>query len=84
MFDRNSAENITRVLYPNDNFFQGKELRLKQEYLLVSASLQVLISTFLNYKNIASTSTDHLRKQMFPPKPKLTIFHYLTNLTLII
>ena len=39
--DRNTAENISRVLYPNDNFFEGKELRLKQEYFMVAATLQV-------------------------------------------
>ncbi|CAH8637516.1 unnamed protein product [Heterobilharzia americana] len=37
---RNHAENISRVLYPNDNFFVGKELRLRQEYFLVAATLQ--------------------------------------------
>jgi glycogen phosphorylase len=41
VIDRNIAENITRVLYPNDNFFEGKELRLKQEYFMVAATLQV-------------------------------------------
>jgi len=41
VLDRNLAENISRVLYPNDNFFEGKELRLKQEYFLVSATLNV-------------------------------------------
>lgn len=56
--DRNRTENITRVLYPNDNVFEGKELRLKQEYFLVSATLQDIIrrykkahSTFDEFKN---------------------------------
>ncbi len=40
------SENITKVLYPNDNFFEGKELRLKQEYMLVSASLQDIIRRY--------------------------------------
>jgi starch phosphorylase len=44
--DSNLAENISRVLYPNDNFIEGKELRLKQEYFLVAASLQDLIRRF--------------------------------------
>jgi glucan phosphorylase len=41
VIDRNIAENISRVLYPNDNFFEGKELRLKQEYFMCAATLQV-------------------------------------------
>ena len=44
VLDRNLAENISRVLYPNDNFFEGKELRLKQEYFMVAATLQVTTS----------------------------------------
>lgn len=40
-------ENITRVLYPNDNHALGKELRLKQEYFLVSATLQDCIARHL-------------------------------------
>lgn len=39
-------ENISRVLYPSDKDFQGQELRLKQEYFLVSASLQDIIRRF--------------------------------------
>ncbi|XP_033017800.1 glycogen phosphorylase, liver form [Lacerta agilis] len=46
VLDRNVAENITRVLYPNDNFFEGKELRLKQEYFVVAATLQDIIRRF--------------------------------------
>lgn len=38
--DNMLEENITRVLYPNDKVFKGQELRLKQEFFLVSASLQ--------------------------------------------
>ena len=38
------AENITRVLYPNDASENGKELRLKQQYFLVSASLQDIVA----------------------------------------
>ena len=41
------TENITRVLYPNDNFNLGKELRLKQQFLLVSATLQDAIRRHL-------------------------------------
>ncbi|GLH12593.1 Alpha-1,4 glucan phosphorylase [Gryllus bimaculatus] len=46
VIDRNLAENISRVLYPNDNFFEGKELRLKQEYFMCAATLQDLIRRF--------------------------------------
>ena len=44
--DRNNAENITRVLYPNDNISEGKDLRLKQEYFLCSATLHDIIRRY--------------------------------------
>ena len=43
---KNSAEDITRVLYPNDSTKNGKILRLRQQYLLVSASLQDIVSKY--------------------------------------
>lgn len=43
-------QNITRVLYPNDKVFVGQELRLKQEYFLVAASMQDIIRRFKNQK----------------------------------
>ncbi len=44
MKEDNEADLISKVLYPSDNHFEGKSLRLKQQYLLVSASLQDIIS----------------------------------------
>ncbi|MCL9778279.1 glycogen/starch/alpha-glucan phosphorylase [Neisseria subflava] len=41
---QNSDENISRVLYPNDSTESGRELRLKQEYFLVSASVQDIVA----------------------------------------
>ena len=42
----NLARNIVEVLYPNDNHYAGKELRLKQQYFFVSASLQAAIEKY--------------------------------------
>ncbi|KAG8126689.1 putative Alpha-14 glucan phosphorylase protein [Naja naja] len=57
-FKRNLAENISRVLYPNDNFFEGKELRLKQEYFVVAATLQDIIR---RYKASKFGTTENVR-----------------------
>lgn len=67
VLDRNTAENITRVLYPNDNFFEGKELRLKQEYFMVAATLQDIIR---RYKSSKFGSREHHRTDFdsFPDK----------------
>lgn len=67
MLDRNLAENISRVLYPNDNFFEGKELRLKQEYFMCAATLQDIIRRF---KSAKFGSRDSVRTSFdtFPDK----------------
>ncbi|GAA51507.1 starch phosphorylase, partial [Clonorchis sinensis] len=46
VLDRNQAENISRVLYPIDHNYEGKQLRLRQEYFLVSASVRDIIQRF--------------------------------------
>lgn len=56
VFRQNNAENITRVLYPNDNGPSGKALRLKQQYFFTSASLQDLVHHF-----VADYGTDFSR-----------------------
>ncbi len=44
--DKAQTETISKVLYPNDNVFEGKELRLKQEYFFVSATIQDIIRRY--------------------------------------
>lgn len=58
--DKNRTETITRVLYPNDNFFVGRELRLKQQYFLVSATLQDALSRwFRNHRGFTGFADKH-------------------------
>ena len=44
----NLAKNIVEVLYPNDNHYAGKELRLKQQYFFISASVQTAIEKYMS------------------------------------
>lgn len=98
VLDRNLAENISRVLYPNDNvssacqrslfpstrviqltlcslnasglqFFEGKELRLKQEYFVVAATLQDIIRRF---KTTKKGSPGRISLESFPDKVSIT------------
>ncbi|MCR5476648.1 MAG: glycogen/starch/alpha-glucan phosphorylase [Lachnospiraceae bacterium] len=49
----NLARNIVEVLYPNDNHYAGKELRLKQQYFFISASVQEAVDKYMrSHKNI--------------------------------
>ncbi|XP_061921046.1 glycogen phosphorylase, muscle form-like [Entelurus aequoreus] len=70
VLDRNLAENISRVLYPNDNFFEGKELRLKQEYFVVAATLQDIIRRF---KASKFGSTEFVRMDLSALPKKVAI-----------
>ncbi len=47
VYDKNISESLSKVLYPNDSSAVGKELRLRQEYFFVSASIQDILSHFL-------------------------------------
>lgn len=64
MKENNEAELITKVLYPSDNHFEGKALRLKQQYLLVSASLQNILADhykrYNTYDNLPEKVAIHL------------------------
>ncbi len=62
--NRSSGKNLSRVLYPDDSTWNGRELRLRQEYFLVSASLQDIIRhhkrTHNSLENLADKVAIHL------------------------
>lgn len=69
-----NAESITAVLYPNDNFNDGKRLRLKQQYFWVAASLHDIVRRYKkNHKNDWSKFTDKTAIQLNDTHPTLAI-----------
>jgi len=73
--------NLTDVLYPNDNHEFGKRIRLKQEYLLVSASLQDIIHQYLATHKNFSKFADKVRIQINDTHPALVIAELMWLLT---
>jgi len=67
------AENLTKVLYPNDNVFQGKELRLQQEYFFVSCSLQDILRRFKSGGNRWEEFPDKVFMQLNDTHPALVV-----------
>jgi starch phosphorylase len=67
------AENLTKVLYPNDNVFEGKELRLKQQYFFVSCSLQDILRRFKSDGNRWEAFPDKVFVQLNDTHPSLLI-----------
>ncbi len=67
------SENITKVLYPNDNNYKGKELRLKQQYFLVSATLQDIIATQIERGNDLNKLDKFAAIQLNDTHPALAI-----------
>ncbi|KAL7421344.1 Non-essential glycogen phosphorylase [Cryptotrichosporon argae] len=67
------VENITRVLYPNDNTQAGKELRLKQQYLWSSASLQDILRRFTKLGLPWTKLPDYVVIQMNDTHPTISI-----------
>jgi starch phosphorylase len=67
------AENLTKVLYPNDNIFEGQELRLKQEYFFVSCSLQDALRRFKSDGNTWDLFPDKVFFQLNDTHPALVV-----------
>lgn len=70
---KHTAESISQVLYPNDNYYEGKLLRLKQEYFLVSAGVQSLVRTFTNSEKSIKDLPKHISLHINDTHPSLII-----------
>ncbi len=68
-----TSENITKVLYPNDEQIQGKELRLQQQYFFVSCSLQDVIRVHLKAGNSLDTLHEKFAIQMNDTHPTISV-----------
>ncbi|MHB8477162.1 MAG: glycogen/starch/alpha-glucan phosphorylase [Steroidobacteraceae bacterium] len=67
------AKNLSRVLYPDDSTPQGKELRLKQQYFFVSASLQDILATHLSEGRSLASMPDSIAIQLNDTHPAVAI-----------
>jgi starch phosphorylase len=71
--DKNESENLSKVLYPSDSTEMGKELRLKQQYFFVCASLQDVIYRFSKYHNNFDLLPDKVAIQLNDTHPAISI-----------
>lgn len=71
--DQIDAKNLSRVLYPDDSTPQGKELRFRQQYFCVSASLQDILAQFTSEDRQLSELADAISMQLNDTHPALTI-----------
>jgi glycogen phosphorylase len=71
--DQQRAETISAVLYPNDNLERGKELRLKQQYFWVAASLYDIVRRFKKSKRAWREFPDQVAIQLNDTHPTLAI-----------
>ena len=70
---RAMAENISKILYPADNHIEGKSLRLRQQYFLVSASIQDILSRHLRHYNTLENLPEKVAIHINDTHPTLAI-----------
>lgn len=70
---QNLAKNIVEVLYPNDNHYAGKELRLKQQYFFVSASLQAAVARYKRKHDDITKLHEKMTVQMNDTHPTVAV-----------
>ncbi|MBI2570926.1 MAG: glycogen/starch/alpha-glucan phosphorylase [Candidatus Schekmanbacteria bacterium] len=71
--EKNLTENISKVLYPNDEIRQGKELRLKQEYFFVACALRDIIRRYLESHTTFDHFADRVAVQLNDTHPALAV-----------
>ena len=71
--DKNASENLSKVLYPNDSTEMGKELRLKQQYFFVSASLQDILYRYKKHHETWDELPDKVAIQLNDTHPAISI-----------
>lgn len=71
--EKTASENISKVLYPNDETFQGKELRLKQQYFFVSCSLQDIIRIYSKKDNGLNKLYEYISIQLNDTHPAIAV-----------
>jgi starch phosphorylase len=79
--DKNDSENLSRVLYPDDTTHEGRQLRLKQEYFFVSASLQDILARHLECYDSLEGLPDRVSIQLNDTHPALAIPEMMRLLT---
>ena len=70
---QNLAKTIVEVLYPNDNHYAGKELRLKQQYFFVSASLQAALAKYKKHHDDIHKLPEKMTIQMNDTHPTVAV-----------
>ena len=71
--ERDKTETISKILYPNDNVSEGKELRLRQEYFFVSATLQDILARYLKTRDTFDALPGKVAIQLNDTHPALAI-----------
>ena len=71
--EKNVSENISKVLYPSDEFYEGRELRLKQQYFFVSCSIKDIIRRYLVNHDTFDAFPDKVAIQMNDTHPSLAV-----------
>ena len=79
--DKNETENISKVLYPNDTTSMGRELRLKQQYFFVCASLQDVLKRYAKQHNNLDGLPDKVAIQLNDTHPSIAIPELMRVLT---